>query len=104
MTKPNKKQLMQDFANEFVSTSTNRTSVEDQVFATNSTPTEGSIQAHPSKPPKKFKTVPWYYSSEKLKKEVKMLSVDENTSMTKLIEEGLRYVFEKRGKNFEDYI
>ena len=52
---------------------------------------------------KKLKNVPWYPPSEKLKKEIKQLAYDEETSMSKLITEGLGYVLEKRGKSIDDY-
>ncbi len=51
----------------------------------------------------KLKNVPWYPPSEKLKKEIKQLAHDEETSMSKLITEGLGYVLEKRGKSLDDY-
>ena len=52
---------------------------------------------------KKIRNVPWYPPSEKLKKEIKQLAHDEETSMSKLITEGLGYVLEKRGKSLNDY-
>jgi hypothetical protein len=52
---------------------------------------------------KKISNVPWYPPSEKLKKEIKQLAYDEETSISKLITEGLGYVLEKRGKAVNDY-
>lgn len=53
---------------------------------------------------KKINNVPWYPPTEKLKKEIKHLAYDEETSISKLITEGLGYVLKKRGKNIDDYI
>ena len=52
----------------------------------------------------KPKNVPWYPATNKLKKELKQLALDEETTMNALLTEGVRYVFEKRGKDFDSYI
>ena len=72
-------------------------------------PTEIKIDALPEdksniKKTSKPKNVPWYPQSHKLKKELKQLALDEDSSMNALITEGIKLVFEKRGKNFESYI
>jgi hypothetical protein len=48
--------------------------------------------------------IPWYPKSEKLKKELKLLALHEDSSVTALIDEGIRMVLEKRGKNMDDYL
>lgn len=48
--------------------------------------------------------VPWYPKSEKLKKELKLLALHEDSSLTALIDEGIAMVLEKRGKNINDYL
>jgi|LauGreDrversion4_2_1035121.scaffolds.fasta_scaffold62883_8 hypothetical protein len=53
---------------------------------------------------KVYKNVPWYPPTEKLKKELKKLALDEDTSMSNLITEGIGLVFAKRGKNIDEYM
>ena len=53
---------------------------------------------------KVYKSIPWYPPSEKLKKELKKLALDEDTSMSNLITEGISLMFEKRGKDIKEYI
>jgi len=67
-------------------------------------------QATP-KPKQEIKTkrggvsnIPWYPKSAKLKKELKLLALHEDSSLTALIDEGIRLVLKKRGKNMDDYI
>lgn len=48
--------------------------------------------------------VPWYPKSEILKKELKLLAIHENSSLTALIDEGIKLVLEKRGKDINDYL
>ena len=47
--------------------------------------------------------IPWYPKSEKLKKELKFLALHEDSSVTALIDEGIRMVLAKRGKDIKDY-
>lgn len=60
-----------------------------------------SAQKHETK---KYSTVPWYPPTPELKRQLKQLAIDEDKSMSKLITEGLKYVFEKRGKSISDYL
>ena len=53
---------------------------------------------------KKYSTVPWYPPTTELKRQLQIIALDEETSMSKLLTEGLRSVFEKRGKNIENYL
>ena len=39
-----------------------------------------------------------------LKKELKLLAIHENSSLTALIDEGIKLVLEKRGKDINDYL
>ena len=48
--------------------------------------------------------IPWYPKSEKLKKELKLIALHEDTSVTALIDEGIKMVLEIRGKNIKDYL
>lgn len=46
----------------------------------------------------KTKNVPWYPPNDKIKKELKQLALDEETTMSKLLTEGIGLVFKARGK------
>ena len=48
--------------------------------------------------------VPWYPKSERLKKELKLLALHEDSSLTALIDEGIGMVLKKRGKDIKDYL
>ena len=48
--------------------------------------------------PKKIRNVPWYPPNSRIKKELKQLALDEETTMSKLITEGIDMVFKSRGK------
>jgi hypothetical protein len=48
--------------------------------------------------------IPWYPKSEKLKKELKLIALHEDTSVTALIDEGIKMALEVRGKNMQDYL
>ena len=48
--------------------------------------------------------IPWYPKSAKLKKELKLLALHENSSVTALIDEGIKMILAKRGKNIDDYL
>lgn len=48
--------------------------------------------------------IPWYPKSEKLKKELKLIALHEDTSVTALIDEGIKIVLETRGKSIKDYL
>lgn len=48
--------------------------------------------------------IPWYPKSAALKKELKLLALHEDTTLTGLIDEGITMVLEKRGKNIKDYL
>jgi hypothetical protein len=57
-----------------------------------------------NKTKQKSSNVPWYPVSPKLKKELKQLALDEDSSMNALISEGISLVFAKRGKDYNSYI
>ena len=48
--------------------------------------------------------VPWYPKSKKLKKELKLIALHEETTITGLIDEGIRRVLNARGKDITDYL
>jgi hypothetical protein len=48
--------------------------------------------------------VPWYPKSKKLKKELKLIALHEETTITGLIDEGIRRVLNARGKDIDDYL
>jgi len=48
--------------------------------------------------------IPWYPKSERLKKELKLLALHEDSSVTALIDEGIKMVLAKRGKDIKDYL
>ena len=50
------------------------------------------------------RNVPWYPKSGALKKELKLLALHEDSSITALIDEGIKMVLEKRGKDINDYL
>lgn len=60
----------------------------------------------PSNKPKSrtVSNIPWYPKSKELKRELKLIALYEGSSVTKLIDEGIKAVLEKRGKNIEDYL
>lgn len=62
------------------------------------------IRTEPKPKSRVVSNVPWYPKSEALKKELKLLALHENSSLTALIDEGIRMVLEKRGKDINDYI
>ena len=47
---------------------------------------------------KKIRNVPWYPPNYRIKKELKQLALDEETTMSRLITEGIDMVFKSRGK------
>ena len=65
-------------------------------------PKEAPIAAKPKS--RVVSNVPWYPKSEALKKELKLLALHEDSSLTALIDEGIAMVLEKRGKNINDYL
>ncbi len=50
------------------------------------------------------KSMPWYFPNERLHKELKQLALDENTSVSKLLTEGIGYILKKRGKRIDDLL
>ena len=48
--------------------------------------------------------IPWYPKSERLKKELKLLALHEDSTVTALIDEGIKMVLTKRGKDIKDYL
>jgi hypothetical protein len=48
--------------------------------------------------------IPWYPKSQRLKKELKLLALHEDSSITALIDEGIKMVMAKRGKDIKDYL
>lgn len=48
--------------------------------------------------------IPWYPKSAILKKELKLLALHEDTTLTGLIDEGIELLLQKRGKNINDYL
>lgn len=47
---------------------------------------------------KSLQNVPWYPPNDRVKKELKQLAFDEETTMSKLLTEGLDLLFKSRGK------
>ncbi len=86
------------------------TSVRTDVIASERTIgelTQNSIgNTNPTGKPKgkAVSNIPWYPKSKKLKKELKLLALHEDSSVTALIDEGIKMVLEKRGKDIRDYL
>ncbi len=79
-----------------------QTSVRTNVQTSNDSSQE--IQKKPKPKSRVVSNVPWYPKSEALKKELKLLALHEDSSITALIDEGIKMVLEKRGKDIEDYL
>ena len=84
---------------------------EDMNVQTHVRANEKKISSIPNETGPKVKTksrvvsnVPWYPKSEILKKELKLLAIHENSSLTALIDEGIKMVLEKRGQDINDYL
>lgn len=76
--------------------------VRPDVVTSNDAPKEGQL---PKKPKSRVvSNIPWYPKSDRLKKELKLLALHEDSSITALIDEGIRMVLEKRGKDINDYL
>lgn len=58
----------------------------------------GQKQIEVVKVRKKQQNVPWYPPNDRVKKELKQLAFDEETTMSKLLTEGLDLLFKSRGK------
>lgn len=70
-------------------------------------PPSKSSEALPTKKKprsREVSNIPWYPKSKKLKHELKLLALHEETTLTGLIDEGISLVLERRGKNIKDYI
>ena len=52
----------------------------------------------------KVSNIPFVPPSAKFKHDLKLLALNENTTMQALMLEGLKRVFESRGKNFDKYV
>ena len=66
---------------------------------------EATDSATPKKPKsREVSNIPWYPKSKKLKYELKLLALHEETTLTGLIDEGISLVLKKRGKDIKDYI
>jgi hypothetical protein len=66
---------------------------------------ETKIDAVIAKPKSRVvSNVPWYPKSKKLKKELKLIALHEETTITGLIDEGIRRVLNARGKDISDYL
>jgi len=94
---------LQDLAAEMNVQTSERTSVNDaekqQDQEVNSVAT-----IKKSKPKSRVvNNIPWYPKSKKLKQELKLLALHEETTLTGLIDEGIAMVLKKRGKNMNDY-
>ena len=70
-----------------------------------------TLNSPPQEEPKKTKgksrvvsNVPWYPKSKALKQELKLLALHEESSITALIDEGIKLVLKKRGKDIKDYL
>ena len=50
-----------------------------------------------------IKAIPYKPESNRQRKEIAQLALDENTNMTALIHEGLEMLFKSRGKDFDSY-
>jgi len=53
---------------------------------------------------KKPPNMPWYPPSMAIRKELKQLALDEDTTIQALFTESIKDLFEKRGKRFDDFI
>ena len=86
------------------------TSVRTDVITPSNIPEEtrqnDKEEANLTKKPKGkiVSNVPWYPKSERLKKELKLLALHEDSSVTALIDEGIKMVLKKRGKDIKDYL
>lgn len=79
-----------------------QTSERANVCTSNNIPQEIQQKAKPKS--RVVSNVPWYPKSETLKKELKLLALHEDSSITALIDEGIKMVLEKRGKDINDYL
>ena len=52
---------------------------------------------------KKPTNMPWYPPSNAMRKELKQLALDEDTTIQALFTEAIEMLFEKRGKRFNDF-
>lgn len=75
--------------------------VSDKVEVVETTSPNLSIEKKSSKKPT---NIPFIPPSDRFKKKLKQLALDEGSSMQKLIEEGLSYVIEKRGDKFDKWV
>lgn len=81
------------------------TSVRTNVDTLERTEENNVVAATKPKPKgKRVSNIPWYPKSERLKKELKLLALHEDSSVTALIDEGITMVLEKRGKDINDYL
>lgn len=53
---------------------------------------------------KRYINMPWYVPTPELRRMLKQLALNEDTSVSKLITEGIGYVLEKRGISIDDYL
>lgn len=79
-----------------------QTSERTNICTSNNFPQETQQKAKPKS--RVVSNVPWYPKSETLKKELKLLALHEDSSITALIDEGIKMVLEKRGKDINDYL
>jgi len=61
-------------------------------------------RGRPKQKAEKVSNIPFVPPSEKFKHDFKLLALNEKTSMQALMMEGLRLVFESRGKDFNKYV
>ncbi|MFK8040605.1 MAG: ribbon-helix-helix domain-containing protein [Rickettsiaceae bacterium] len=63
-----------------------------------------NIESHKKLKSRVVSNIPWYPKSERLKKELKLLALHEYSTVTSLIDEGIKMVLAKRGKDIKDYL
>ena len=89
-----KRNLLAEMQNE-MSSAVSQIATTDQ---SNSEKNPEQKQVVAAKPRKSLQNVPWYPPNDRVKKELKQLAFDEETTMSKLLTEGLDLLFKSRGK------
>ncbi len=97
---------LQDLAAEMNVQTFERTNVNSvEIEKTTETVANAGVTHHTKKPKSRsVNNIPWYPKSKKLKQELKLLALHEETTLTGLIDEGIAMVLKKRGKDIKDYL
>ncbi|MEJ2742386.1 MAG: hypothetical protein P8176_07845 [Gammaproteobacteria bacterium] len=99
---------LQSLAAEMNVQTSERTNVDDsnhQEIQQDVSTSDSSTKSVMKKPKSRVvNNIPWYPKSKRLKQELKLLALHEETTLTGLIDEGIAMVLEKRGKNINDYL